>query len=165
MNKKINLIAAIQKSDRGIGNGPDLLHRIKDDMNYFVEKTTGGTVIMGRVTWDTIPPKFRPLENRENIVVTRNPDFKAEGAIVANSVEQALEIAVEIGKPIFGIGGGEIYAGMMEKAERLYLTVIDGDKPANVFFPEYENVFKNVISIDERVTKNDLKYAFVVLEK
>lgn len=165
MHRNINLIAAIQKSDRGIGNGPDLLYRIKDDMRYFVEKTTGGTVIMGRVTWDTIPPEYRPLEDRVNIVVTRNPAFVAEDAVVANSIEQALELAKEIGRPIFGIGGGEIYAGMMEKAERLYLTVIDGNKPANVFFPEYENVFKNVVSNEERVTKNDLRYAFIVLEK
>jgi len=105
------------------------------DMKRFKELTTGKRVIMGRRTWESIPEKYRPLPNRENVVISRNPDYVATGAKVFTSLEDALfnrEQAASA-EPIIGIkenviiGGGEIYKEALQKniPERIYLTTIE----------------------------------------
>jgi dihydrofolate reductase len=139
----INIIAAIQSKDNGLGYKNDLLYQLPEDMKHFRDTTSGHVVIMGRKTWESIPEKFRPLPNRDNIVITRNTDYVATGAIVVHALEEAILLAKNNfpEKEIFIVGGGEIYKQALPLAGRLYLTLIDGDKLADVFFPEYKDIF------------------------
>jgi dihydrofolate reductase len=139
----INIIAAIQSKDNGLGYNNDLLYQLPEDMKHFRETTSGHVVIMGRKTWESIPEKFRPLPNRQNIVITRDAEYIALGASVAYGLQDAISLAQHnfSDKDIFIVGGGEIYKQALPLTDRLYLTLIDGDKPADVFFPEYKDIF------------------------
>ncbi len=132
----ITLIAAVAQNGC-IGKDGKLPWHIPADLKRFRELTTGHTVIMGRKTWDSIPTKFRPLPNRRNIVLTRNPDL-----VLPDGVEQfsslAAALATHTNESIFVIGGAEVYASALPLAQRLELTtvhqVIDGD----AFFPAFD---------------------------
>jgi dihydrofolate reductase len=160
----INIIAAIQTKDRGLGQHNDLLYAIPEDMKHFRDTTRDAIVIMGRKTWESIPEKFRPLPKRTNIVITRNSDYNAPGAIVVGSLDEALRAARNEDADIFIIGGGEIYKQALPFTNRLYLTLIDGDKEADVFFPEYEYDFSE-ITRESHTTDDRLRYHFVTFEK
>ena len=154
------LIAGIQK-DRGIGYQGKLLFNLKEDMQHFVEATTGHTVVMGRKTWESIPKKFRPFSNRTNIVITRNKEYVAKGAIVVNKLYQALEQAPN-GKNIYIIGGGEIYKQALSYASELDLTVFHSNKKADTFFPEFEQyVIQEETSGKILDEKTGIKYEFI----
>lgn len=159
----IALIAAIQKSDRGLGYKNELLYRVSDDLKRFRALTTGNAIIMGRKTFESIG---RALPDRSNIVITRNTDFKApEGVTVVHSLEEALTKAKGLGRDIFIIGGAEIYRQSIGIADRLYLTVIDDHKEADAFFPNYAD-FTTVISREEKTDeKTGAPYTYLVLKK
>lgn len=165
---KINLIAGIQATDRGIGKDGDLLYHIPADMQRFKEITKDNTVIMGRKTWESIPEKFRPLPNRNNIVVTSNLNYQADGAVVVHSLDEALQKS-RSQKPeadIFIIGGQQLYTESLSKADRLYLTIFEGEKEADTFFPKYKNLFTKEIDREDHVDeKTGMKFSFIVLEK
>jgi len=110
---------------------------------------------MGRKTWESIPEKFRPLPHRENIIITRQADYDAPGALVVHSLNESLDYVKNNfpDKEIFIIGGGQIYTEALLVADRLYLTLVDGDKEADVFFPEYKNQFK-IIKENERTASS-----------
>lgn len=154
------LIAGIQE-DRGVGYKGELLFRVKEDMEHFVEQTTGNTVVMGRKTWESIPEKYRPFKDRFNIVITRNKNYEAKGATVVNRFYEALEAAPD-DKPIYVIGGGEIYKQALSYASELDLTIFHSKKEADTFFPEFNQYFvleeKSEMFEDE---KSAVKYQFV----
>ena len=173
---RISMIAAISR-DRGLGNDNDLLWHIPKDLQHFRDITRGHPVIMGRNTWESLPEGRRPLPNRMNIVLVRHVPpksgeggrgdaYDAPGATVTPSLESALEIAKSApgGDEVFVIGGGQIYAAALPFADRLYLTLVDGEKKADVFFPPYESEFTKIIS-DEPHESDGLKYRFVTLER
>lgn len=156
---RISIIAAIGRQNE-LGGKNNLLWRIPEDLKRFKALTSGHPIIMGRKTYESIG---RPLPNRENIVITRNKDFRPEGVVVVCSVEEALTKAREKEKEeIFVIGGAEIYKQSLPFLTRLYLTVIDDSKPADVFFPDYSD-FKKIVS-SERKNYGDLKYTWLILE-
>ena len=160
----INIIAAIQKKDRGLGFQNKLLFRLKDDLKNFKQLTLGQIIIMGRKTYDSIG---HPLRERTNIVVTKNKNFQVpQDTIVAFSLEEALEEAKKINKQIFIIGGGEIYSQAIGLADRLYITLVDSNFEVDVFFPPYEDKFSKIISekdiMDE---KTKIHYKMLILEK
>ena len=136
---QIIMIAAIQ-NDRGIGYRGELVHSIKNDMKHFIAQTTGHTVIMGRKNWESIPEKYRPFKNRENIIITRDTDYQVDGAVVVQSIEQAIEKSPT--DKIYIIGGGQIYNLGLLYADTLDLTLINTNKPADIFFPEFESDFQ-----------------------
>ena len=123
---KVSLIVAV--SENGvIGKDNDLIWHLPKDMKFFKETTMGYHVIMGRKNFESIPHKFRPLPNRTNIVITRQSDYKAEGCIVVNSVEEALKVAKSHGEnEAFIIGGGQIYKLALDAnlVDKVYLTKI-----------------------------------------
>lgn len=161
--KKIILIAALQ-NNRGIGYQGDLLYHIKDDMKHFVEMTKNHMVIMGRKNWDSIPEKFRPFKDRENIIVTRQTDFKAAGAIVVHNIEDALERSSS--NTIYVIGGAEIYTLALPYADMLDLTIIDAEKEADTFFPEFKTDFKKESSSEEVIDpETGLRYQFQIWKR
>lgn len=117
-----------------IGADNQLLWHIPEDFRYFKQKTTGNPVIMGRKTYDSIG---RPLPNRTNIVISRNPDLKIEGTISASSLSDAISKAQQTNPAeIFILGGGTIYEAALQIATRVYLTRIHKNYIGDTKFPE-----------------------------
>ncbi|RJO76434.1 dihydrofolate reductase [Nocardia panacis] len=106
--------------------------RVPEDMAHFKEVTLGHPVVMGRRTWDSLPPRFRPLVGRRNIVVTRQADWSADGAERAGSLAEALALA---GDTAWVAGGGEIYAAAMPFATELLVTEVDAQLDGDAFAP------------------------------
>ncbi|MFA6503245.1 MAG: dihydrofolate reductase [Candidatus Paceibacterota bacterium] len=159
----LSLIAAIGKN-RELGRSGQLLWRLPEDMRRFKELTTDHPVIMGRKTWESLPPRFRPLPARTNIVVTRQAGYIAEGATIASSLEDALASAAFAtgAEHIFVIGGGELYAAALPLADRLYLTLVAATADADTFFPSYEPDFK---IISEEAGTGEPSHRFLTLER
>lgn len=129
----VKIIAAIGKN-RELGGGNSLLWSLPGDMKFFRETTRGATVIMGRLTYESIG---RPLPKRRNIVVSKSPDFCPDGVEVFKSLSEALEAAG--GGDVFVIGGASVYRQALPLADELILTEIDCEYPsADVFFPEFD---------------------------
>jgi len=117
-----------------IGGDGDIPWHIPGEQRRFRELTTGGTVIMGRKTWDSLPERVRPMPGRDNIVVTRSADLAAPGAVVVHSVQEALA-AADPAKQAWCMGGGQLYAQMIGLASRLEVTEIDADVAGDAFAP------------------------------
>lgn len=132
---EIVVIAAVARN-RVIGKDNRLLWNIPEDMAHFKALTSGRTVIMGRKTWDSLPPRFRPLPGRRNIVISRQADYPAPGAELAGSLEQALQLAASGEESIFIIGGEQIYRQAMAVADRLEITEVDLEPEGDAWFPE-----------------------------
>lgn len=130
----LSLIAAVARN-RAIGREQGLLWHLPEDMRHFRETTSGNTVIMGRRTWESLPAAFRPLPNRRNIVLSRDPAYHAPGATLAASFEQALRLAGDA-RDVFVIGGAELYQQALALADRLYLTEVASAPSGDAFFPE-----------------------------
>ena len=132
---RLALIAAVARN-RVIGRGGELVWRESEDQKHFRRVTLGCPVIMGRKTWDSLPTRFRPLPGRRNIVVTRNPAWQAEGAERAASLDAALALVADAQK-VFVIGGAELYALALPRADELVLTEIDADLVGDILFPAW----------------------------
>ena len=135
MKTKIALIAAVGP-DGTIGSGNKMPWHMPRDLRFFRMVTTGHPVIMGRKTFDAIGQK--PLPKRQNIIITRNPQFKANQCLVAHSLQAALE-AVQGEKRVFIIGGGELYRQSIDIADEIYLTEILDHHPNQRLFPLFES--------------------------
>lgn len=123
---------------REIGRRGKLLWHLPRDMSFFKETTMGHSVIMGRKNWESIPKKFRPLPGRKNIVVTRNPDYKIEGAELITDLRDASKFVTEKDEKCFIIGGAQIYQLAMDYdlIDEMYITHVDKRFPdADTFFP------------------------------
>jgi len=160
----ISLIVAMDEK-RGIGKDGKLPWRLSSDLKRFRELTMGHHMIVGRKTFESIG---KPLPGRQTIVVTRNASFKADGCIVAGSVQAALAAAQERGEPeVFVIGGAEIYTQTLDVADRVYLTQVHAQVDADTFFPELkhdrwretQNAFQ---AADDR---NQYSFSFKLLER
>lgn len=166
---KISIIVAIAKNN-GIGKNNQLLWHLPADMKYFKEKTTGHCVLTGRKNYESIPEKFRPLPNRTNIIVTRDPNYNAPGAHVVSSVEQGIELAKSLNETeLFIIGGGQIYMECMVKnlVQTLYVTHVDTLPEADTYFPafnphKWHKTISEMCSADD---KNPFNYEFAVYKK
>lgn len=140
---KVKLIVAKAKNNV-IGKDNDLIWHLPADMRYFTESTKGHVVIMGRRNWDSIPLKYRPLSNRENVVITRSKTFSHPDCVVFNSIEEALlhyKNDVYEKRDLFIIGGGQIYAHSLQHdlCDELYVTFIDQEFDGDTYFPEIDD--------------------------
>jgi dihydrofolate reductase len=163
----VSLIVAVAENGV-IGGNNMLVWHLPADMKFFKDTTMGHCVISGRKNYESIPEKFRPLVNRTNIVITRQSDYNAPGAVVVNSVEAALEKARETGdKEIFIIGGAEIFSQSMRYADRIYLTRIHHSFEGDVYFQEPDPEIWAETSRRQGITDEKNKYAhdFIVLDK
>ncbi len=156
---KVALVAAVAHGGV-IGRAGGLPWRIPEDMRHFRELTMGHPVVMGRRTWDSLPDRFRPLPGRRNVVVTRNPDWRAEGAERAESVDDALRL-LDGAPQVFVIGGGELYAAALPLADELLLTEIDAAVEGDTFFPTWERTGFDEMSRDEQVSETGTPFSFV----
>lgn len=130
-----SIIAAIGKNN-ALGKDNDLIFHIKEDMDFFRKTTTGHKVVMGSKTWDSLPAK---LKNRENIVISRQNIPEADKTV--NNLEDYIAKNIDTQEEIFIIGGGSIYAQFLPYAKHLYLTEVDSEPEADVFFPEFDKRF------------------------
>lgn len=128
-----SIIVAMGRS-RVIGKDNRLPWRLREDLKHFKEITMGHTVVMGRKTHESIG---QPLSGRSNIVISRNPAYRADGCTVVPSLEQALSRAAGQDE-VFVIGGASVYAAALPLADRLYVTLIDHDFDGDAFFPSID---------------------------
>jgi dihydrofolate reductase len=154
------LIAAVARNGV-IGDGNALPWRLPADLQRFRALTTGHSVIMGRKTWESIG---RPLPGRQNIVVTRQQDYAADGVRVVSSLDEALRAATWPA-PVFCIGGGELYALALPRATTLHCTRIDRDFAGATHFPEFDASSWRETARDEHLAPEGFAYAFVTYER
>ena len=160
--KTITLIAAAAQND-ALGKDNDLIWHISEDLKRFKRLTTGHAIIMGRKTFESMP---KALPNRTNIVLTKNKNYKAEGAVVASTIEEALVLAGEDNQP-FIIGGAQIYSLFMDHCNRIELTRVHHDFEADVFFPKIDTS-KWTISKEEFISKTEdqpYNYTYITYDK
>ncbi len=129
----ISLIAAIDRR-RVIGLGNAMPWHLPADLKHFRALTIGKPVVMGRRTYQSLG---KPLGGRDNIVLSRDPEFSAAGAVVAGSVEAAIRAAGDVAE-LMVIGGATVYAAFLERADKMYLTEIDASVEGDTFFPEFD---------------------------
>ena len=131
---RITLVAAVA-ANGVIGREGELPWRLPGDLARVKQLTMGHVLVMGRRTYDSIG---RPLPGRITVVVTRQPDWRAEGVLVADSVDAALEIAARHDPEVFVFGGGEIYAAALPRADRLVMTWVEQEPAGDTTFPEVD---------------------------
>ena len=161
----IYIVSSIQKSDRGLGHKNDLLYKIPEDMRRFKDLTLGHPVIMGRRTWESLPPKFRPLPNRTNIVVTSLDHGEFPGAFVVKTIEEAIEHGKKLDENVAIIGGARIFEEALPYTDILCLTEIEGHKDADVYFPEYKKDFVEFNRVGPFRSAEGAEYYFVDYKK
>lgn len=156
---RISVVAAVARGGV-IGRGNAIPWRIPDDLARFRELTTGHPVVMGRKTWDSLPERFRPLPDRRNVVVTRNPDWRADGAERAGSLDEALRLATGAER-VFVIGGGQLYAEALPLADELLLTEIQADVEGDTWFPGWEREAFDEVGRELHVSESGVEFSFV----
>ena len=134
-------IIVAQATNRVIGHGNRIPWKVKGEQKLFKSITMGGTLIMGRKTYDSIG---RPLLGRKTIVVSRDTDLKITGCEVCSSLDAGLACAALINAPIFIAGGGELYLQAIDQVDEIHLTTISLEADGDVFFPEVPPDFKIV---------------------
>ncbi len=146
-----------------IGNQGVLPWHLPEDLAHFKRSTLGCPVVMGRKTWDSLPPKFRPLPGRLNVVITRQPGWQAEGAVAAHSLQSAMALCTAH-PDVWVIGGAQIYQQALPLAATAEITEIDiapeGDAFAPVFGPEWLETRR-----ERHMAANGLAYCFVTQVK
>lgn len=161
---RIVLIGAVARNGV-IGREGAMPWHLPEDFAHFRKTTMGHPVIMGRRTWDSLPPRFRPLPGRTNIVVTRQPQWQAEGAVRCGSMAEAIAAAKPADKA-FVIGGAELYSQALLVADELVLTEIDADFEGDTRFPRFEGAFVPVSREEHQAAEpNDFRFAFVTYQR
>lgn len=159
---RINLILA-RAANGVIGRDGVMPWHLPEDMAHLKATTMGAPVIMGRKTWDSIPPKFRPLTGRQNIVVTRQADWTATGAQRASSLPHAVTFCADATE-IWVIGGAQIYAEAMPLAQRAVVTEIDREFDGDAHAPTLGDGWRET-SREAHVSSNGLRFAIVTFER
>ena len=159
---RVNLIWA-RAANGVIGKDNALPWHLPEDMARFKSLTAGCPVIMGRKTWDSLPPKFRPLPGRRNIVVTRQPDWSAAGAERASSLGEALALG-DTAAELWVIGGAQIYAEALPLAQRVAATEIARDYEGDAWAPTLDAAWHETAR-ESHTSVNGLPFSFVTLER
>ena len=153
----INLIYA-RAANGIIGKDGTMPWHLPEDLAHFKQLTQGCPVVMGRKTWDSLPPRFRPLPGRSNIVITRQPDWTGSGAQRVSSLTEALQLCGHA-ETVWVMGGAQIYAQALPLAHRVEVTEIerdfDGDAYAPVLGPEWLKT-----AGERHVSANGLPFSF-----
>ena len=158
---RITLIAAVARNGV-IGRDNQLPWRLPADLAHFKRATMGKPMIMGRKTWESLPGL---LPHRSHIVVTRDRGYRAQGALVAHTLEEAVALAG--GAEVSVIGGAEIYAQALPLADRMLLTMVDVEVDGDVCFPEFDAAQWREVEREAHPAdgRNPHPYAFVTLER
>jgi dihydrofolate reductase len=159
----ISFIVAMDEN-RVIGKDNQLPWRLPEDLKFFKRVTMGHPIAMGRKTHDSIG---RVLPGRENIVITRQKDYKSEDCTVVSSVEEFVKYSKKQSNEVFVIGGAEIFKETFEFADRLYITLIHEEFAGDTFFPEFELSKWELVSNEKGLKddKNPYDYEFRIYER
>lgn len=163
----VNLIFA-RAANGVIGAHNTIPWHIPEDMAHFKQQTAGAPVIMGRKTWDSLPPRFRPLPGRQNIVITRQAGWQADGALRAGSLQEALSLCESSSKPgdVWIIGGAQIYAEAEPLAQRAVVTEVARDYEGDAYAPELDAAAWRETQRESHVSaKEGLGFSFVTYER
>ena len=155
----LSLVAAVARNG-AIGRNNQLLWREPEDQRHFRRVTMGSPVLMGRKTWDSLPERFRPLPGRRNLVLSRDPAWRANGAEAVASLDAALQAAADATR-LAVIGGAQIYALALPHAGELVLTEIDADLDGDTFFPAWEHSRFAETSRERHTSESGVPYSFV----
>ena len=158
----ISIIVAAAENDV-IGNQGDLPWRLSDDLKRFKATTMGKPIVMGRKTWESIG---RPLPGRQNIVITRQAGFTAEGCDVVGSADDAIAAAGDA-EEIMVIGGSEIYALFLPRTDRLYLTRVHAEIDGDAFFPHDDDSTWLLVDYEQHAAddNNEFDFSFQLFER
>lgn len=156
----LSLIAAIGKNNE-LGLNNKLIWHLPEDLLYFKEKTLNKTIIMGRLTFESLPGV---LPKRKHIVLTKNKEYKKDGVIIYNDISECLDYIESSGEECFIIGGYHIYKEFLKYVNTLYLTEIDESFEADTYFPKFNKKLYNKTIIKES-SHNGINYKFVKYEK
>ena len=157
----ISIIVAVGEN-LAIGKDNKLLWNIPEDLKHFKQTTSGHPIIMGERTFYSIG---KPLPNRQNIILSEKMDLKIDGAVVAHSIDEAINIASQNNEEeIFFIGGAMVYKQALPIADRLYITVVKGDFEADTFFPEYKDQFTKILD-QKLISSGNHEITFFTLER
>ncbi len=159
---RLNIVVAKSENDV-IGRDGDLPWRLSADLRHFKATTLGHPLVMGRKTHESIG---RPLPGRQNIIVTRQADYRAEGCTIAASLEQAIAEALSA-EEVMIIGGATLYAAALPRADRLYLTEVHAQIAGDTHFPPLDRKAWREVSRErhEADESNDHDYSFVILDR
>jgi dihydrofolate reductase len=145
-----------------IGHEGRLPWRLPSDLRRFRELTLGGTVLMGRKTFESLPPRHRPLRDRHNVVVSANPEFRPPGVEVHTTLRAALAAH---GGDCFVIGGASIYAQALGHARRVYATEVDASPAGDAFFPALSRRDWRCVQEGDTIVESNHRFAFRVYER
>ena len=159
---QLKLIFA-RASNGVIGHNNTLPWHLPEDMAHFKKLTLGCPVIMGRKTWDSLPPKFRPLPGRLNVVVTRQTQWQADGALVAHSISQACALCPP-DSTAWVIGGAEVYTQALAQASEAVVTEIDATFEGDAFAPILGSAWRETTR-ESHTAANGLPYSFVTYQR
>ena len=155
---RVSLVVAMS-ADRLIGQGGGLPWRLPADLRHFKSITMGKPILMGRKTHESIG---KPLPGRENIVLTRDRSFRAEGCRVVHSIEEALA-AAGANDELMVIGGAEIYRAFLDRADRMYMTLVEGEFRGDTHFPPYDEQAWKEVERESHEADEKNPYAFTFL--
>jgi dihydrofolate reductase len=160
---RVSLIWAMAE-DRVIGIDNRLPWKLPADMQWFRKHTLGKPIVMGRKTFESFGG--RTLPERTNIIITGDPDYRAEGAVVVHSIDEALAAAGDVAEVMI-IGGMSFYEQMLPRADRLYMTLIHERFEGDAWFPEFDPAPWREMSREDHEAdeKNPYPYSFVILER
>lgn len=175
LGEKLHKIYFVVAADENMGIGKDghMPWKLRNEMAYFTETTTKTSdplkknmVIMGRGTWESVPENHRPLKDRVNVVLTMNPDYKAEGAAVFHSIDNAIRSAGSNVENIYIIGGGQIFKEFIgdERLDGIYITKINGDFSCDTFFPDIPEGFGEPKSLGG-AEEDDVRFEYLLYER
>ncbi len=154
----VSLVVAASKNNV-IGRDGELPWHLPEDLRHFKRITTGKPVIMGRKTFESIG---RPLPDRHNIVMTRDPDYAAEGCDVVDSVAEALDVAGDADE-VMVIGGGQVYRDFLPRADRIYMTRVQAEVQGDTRFPRIEGNVWRLVSAEHHAADEKHEFAFEML--
>ncbi len=156
----MNIIVAVGRN-YGIGLNNDLIYNIPEDKKYFRSMTLGKTIVMGRKTLESMP-NGKPLPKRRNVVLSRNPEYYAEGVDICHSFEELSELLKDVpDEDIFIIGGAEIYNEFLPRCNIAYITWVEGEKQADKFFPKIDKLPEwKLVSESEEKEFDGVKFSF-----
>jgi dihydrofolate reductase len=142
-----------------IGKDGTMPWHLPEDLAHFKKTTLGCPVIMGRKTWDSLPPKFRPLPGRRNVVITRQADWQADGVTVAHSLQEAIDLC-SAAPDVWVIGGAEIYRQALPLAVSAVVTEIETEYDGDAFAPQFTPDWLEETRV-RHLSSSDLGYSFV----
>lgn len=156
----LSIIVAIARN-RVIGANNTLPWHLPEDLKRFRALTTGHHIIMGRKTYESLN---RLLPGRTTVIVTRNPGYRVPGALIANSLQQAITLCGN-DEEVFLIGGAELYRAGLQRADKIYLTEIDAEFDGDVFFPELDQSAWEETSREQHTSGQGLSFAYISYQR